>query len=106
MLLLNSDSVSNDLKFKPYFFLYADTIILDNHVFLALITITRGVGVTIRSLVSILKNSPDVELKIYLTSIDKEVRFYLKGINKLWVYLNVTIPNRDVLKGHYKIPTP
>jgi hypothetical protein len=103
---LNGDFVSNDLKFEPRFFSCAGTITLDDHALSVSIIIAGGAGVTVGSLVGVLKDGPDVELKIHLTPTDGEVRFYLEGINELWVYLNVTIPNGDVLEGHYKIPTP
>ena len=80
---LNGDSMSNDFKFELRFFSCAGTITLDDHALSVSITIAGGAGVTVGPLVGVLKDTPDVELKIHLTSIDKEVRFYLKGINKL-----------------------
>jgi hypothetical protein len=103
---LNGDSMSNDFKFELRFFSCAGTITLDDHALSVSITIAGGAGVTVRPLVGVLKDTPDVKLKIHLTSTDGEVRFYLEGTNELCVYLNITIPNGDVLEGHYKIPTP
>jgi len=98
--------MSNDFKFELRFFSCAGTVTLDDHALSVLITIAGGAGVTVRPLVGVLKDTPEVELKFHLTSTGGEVRFYLEGTNELCVYLNITIPNRDVLEGHYKIPTP
>jgi hypothetical protein len=54
---------------------------LDDHALSVSITIAGGAGVTVGPLVGVLKDTPDVELKIHLTSTDGEVRFYLEGTN-------------------------
>lgn len=97
---LNGDSMSNDFKFERKRFSCAGTITLDDPALSVSITIAGGEAVILGPLVVILKDIHDVELKINLTSTEGEVRFYLEGTNELWVYLNVTISNGDVLEGN------